>query len=271
MSEKELWLAPPEIEEIENLEDKWFYHDPLYNLCIQLSYLNSSNEESYGSVAIQTVGDVPTIIGLGWNMYMGGETNLKRQGYANHAEFQAAAVAEGIGYNLNDRKKQTCIYVAGRFVKEDMLFFSPENISFTCITCTTTLPKYFRNTSLAAPTVSKGWRHMDMQEAYFSSLFFNHNEFKRRDVLQTHAKASKLDISLDKSSIQDLIEKIKYFGFKIDKRIQKTLLGKYENLLTKKPSERRKIIEEMVDRKYKTLRGKKQASIVVFDNSIDKT
>jgi hypothetical protein len=263
MSEKELWLAPPEIETLENLKTKWFYNDPLYNLCIQLSYFNCSNEESYGAIALQKIDNIPTIIGIGWNMYMGGDTNLKRQGYANHAEFQSAALAESIGYNLNDPRKNTCIYVAGRFVKEDLLFFSPQAISFTCTTCTTNLPKYFKNTSLAAPTKSDGWRYIDMQEAYNSSLFFKYQEYKRREVINTIAKASELNIAFEQQHIDTLITIISERGMAIDERIKEKLLRNYENLLDLKPLERRKTLENLIDRRYKTIRKGQQASLYI--------
>jgi hypothetical protein len=261
MSEKDIWLAPPEIKTYDSLEKEWFYNDLLYNLCIQLSYLNSSNEESYGAVALQKINGKPTIIGLGWNMYMGGETNLKRQGYANHAEFQSAALAEAIGYNLNDKNKETCIYVAGHFVKEDLLFFSPEPISFTCTNCTSNLPKYFKNTSLAAPTIENGWKHIPMLEAYYSSLYFNQQDFNRRDVIQIQAKTSRLNIGFNQEHMNILTHSIENFGITIDNKLKKNLLEKYEELLNLKAMERRKIVESLMDDNYKTYREKYQSSL----------
>lgn len=261
MLDKELWLAPPEIEKEKSLEDKWFYHDPIYNLCLQLSYFNSSHSEAYGAVAVQHIEGTPKIIGLGWNMYMGGETNFKRQGYANHAEFQAAALAESIGYNLNDPQNNTCIYVAGRFVKDDLLFFSPKHISFTCSTCSTNLPKYFKNTSLATPTKSNGWRHIDMQEAYNSSLFFKYQKYKRKDIIDTFAKASGLNLAFGQQHMDNLIHIIQRSGIHMDDNIKEGILGNYEELLELKPLERRIIIEKLIDKKYKTVREAQQGSI----------
>jgi len=267
MLEKKLWLAPPELEKEKSLENRWFYHDPIYNLCLQMSYLNSSNSEAYGAVAIQNIEGKPNIIGLGWNIYMAGETNFKRQGYANHAEFQSAALAESIGYNLNDQNKETCIYVAGRFVKEDVLFFSPDNIAFTCINCTSNIPKYFENVSLAAPTTDKGWRYIPMQEAYYSSLFFKHQEFKREQFSNPVFSASNLNVDFNQEHINLLIEQVKWAGITIDKKIEIGLLKKYEELLNLKTEERRNLLENLIDKGYKTFRKGKQSSLYTNSSS----
>ena len=263
MLEKQLWIAPPEIEKPDTLEDRWFYHDPLFNLCIQLSYFNSSNEESYGAVAVQEIDNKPMIIGLGWNMYMGGDTELKRQGYANHAEFQSAALAESIGYNLNDSQKNTYLYVAGRLLKENILFFSPEEIAFTCTTCTRTIPKYFKNATLVAPTKDKGWRYITMEEAYNSSLYFEHNNLKRENVLNFLADVSKLNISLEQNHMDTLIKNLQAHGTSIDDRLKNCILDKYKYLLQISPNERRRIVEGIKEKRYITRRGEIQTSLYI--------
>jgi hypothetical protein len=261
MLEKELWLAPPETEKEKSLEDRWFYHDPIYNLCLQLSYFNSSNSEAYGAVAIQTVEGKPKIIGLGWNMYMGGETNFKRQGYANHAEFQAAALAESLGYNLNDKQRETCLYVAGRFSKSGGLFFSPNPISFTCVTCTKTIPKYFPNTRLAAPTKDKGWKHIPMEEAYNSSLYFKYQNLKREDITDLDGNVTSLNLGFTQEHINRLISLIKNNSIEIDERLERKILRNYLNLLNSTASDRRVFTEGMIEKGYTSLRGSSQGSL----------
>jgi hypothetical protein len=261
MLEKELWLAPPEREKEKSLENRWFYHDPIYNLCLQLSYFNSSNSEAYGAVAVQNLEGRPTIIGLGWNMYMGGETNFKRQGYANHAEFQAAALAESLGYNLNDKNKETCLYVAGRFVKSGGLFFSPNPISFTCLTCTKTIPRYFPNAILAAPTKDKGWKHIPIEEAYNSSLYFKHQGLYRENITDLNANAENLDLSFTQEHMDNLISQIENKGIRIDTRLKRNILSNYLNLINSTASERKKFTEDMIEEGYTTLRGTSQGSL----------
>ncbi|KUK67541.1 MAG: hypothetical protein XD87_0063 [candidate division WS6 bacterium 36_33] len=261
MLEKELWLAPPEVEKEKSLEDRWFYHDSLYNLCLQLSYFNSSNSEAYGAVAVQNIGEVPTIIGLGWNMYMGGKTNFKRQGYANHAEFQAAALAESLGYNLSDKQRETCLYVAGRFSKSGNLFFSPNPISFTCVTCTKTIPRYFPNTTLAAPTKNKGWKHIPMEEAYNSSLYFKHQDLNREDITDLDANVTNLNLGFTQEHIDRLVSLIKNKKIKIDERLERKILKNYIKLLNSTATERRNFAEGMIREGYTTLRGSSQGSL----------
>ena len=261
MLEKELWLAPPEKEILENLENKWFYHDPIYNLCLQLSYFNSSNSEAYGAVAVQNVQESPKIIGLGWNMYMGGETNFKRQGYANHAEFQAAALAESLGYNLNDKQNKTYLYVAGRFPKSGGLFFSPNSIFFTCVTCTKTIPKYFTNVTLATPTKNNGWRYISVQEAYNSALYFKHQGLNREDITDLDANTTNLNLGFTQEHINRLIALINNNNIKIDEKLEANILRNYFKLVNSTASQRRIFTEEMIDSGYTTLRGSAQGSL----------
>ena len=261
MLEKDLWIAPLEDEQIDNLENKWFYNDPIFNLCIQLSYLNSSNQESYGAVALQEIDKIPRIIGLGWNIYMGGETDFKRQGYANHAEFQAAAVAESLGYNLNDKSKDTTIYVAGRILKEDLLFFNAPGIPFTCLTCTKTLSKYFKNVSLSVPTPNNGWWHMTIEEAHNSALHFRYNNLRRENVIAYFAKASRLETSFKQKNVNQLITNLKQRSIMIDKKLERNVLNSYEQVHQFTSTQRRALMESLITPDYKTLRDGVQASL----------
>jgi hypothetical protein len=261
MLEKGLWLAPPETEKRESLENRWFYHDPLYNLCLQMSYFNSSNGEAYGAIAVQNIDNKPKIIGLGWNMYMGGETNFKRQGYANHAEFQAAALAESLGYNLNDKKKETCLYVAGRFVKSGGLFFSPNPVAFTCVTCTKTIQKYFPNATLATPTKNEYWKHIPIEEAYNSSLYFKHQGLNREDITDLDTNVTNLNLGFTQEHIDRLINLLGENNINIDEKLEVNILGNYLKLLNSKASERRVFLEGLIEEEYTTLRGSSQGSL----------
>lgn len=262
MLEKELWIAPEQTDnKIEDIENTWYYNDPLYNLCIQLSYLNSSNSESFGAVAIQNNKGTNTIVGIGWNLYMGGKTKLKRQGYANHAEFQAAALAEGLGYNLNDPEKETRIYVAGRFVKEDTLYCSPESIAFTCLTCTKSLAKYFGKITLATPTTKRGWRHIPIQEAHNSALYFKYNKLTREDTNTMRVKVSDLNIGFEQEHMDNLINTFNELNIGVDDKLADILLSNYTDFLNLGKQARRKVIEDMIEPRYITLRKLGQGSI----------
>jgi hypothetical protein len=263
MNNDKLWAIESEQQELDSLEKEWFYHDPIFNLCIQLSYLNSSKNESYGAVAIQDIGNTPTIIGIGWNIYMGGKSKLKRQGYANHAEFQSVALAEALGYNLNDRNLQTTIHVAGRLGQEDLIFLNPESVPFTCSVCTTTIPKYFPNVHLATPSYERGkWRHMSILEAYYGSLSFKKSNRDRVDTLKVLAKAQDLNTDFSQEHIDKLLKHTKRNGFSIDQRIEWGILRKYEEILNLKSSERRDIIEKLVGEEYRIYRKGTQASLI---------
>ncbi len=121
--------------------------------------------------------DVETIAGVGWNMFVGGETNMKRQGYSNHAEFQSMILAEVLGYDVSNSDVPTNIYSAGRLIKSDLLFLHPEGQRFSCTKCTSDREgesKYSYCYSLSSIWLD-GY---SSSEAHASSLIFKQNRVK---------------------------------------------------------------------------------------------
>jgi hypothetical protein len=260
MNSERLWAAAEEKTYFESLENEWFYKDPLFNLCIQLSFLNSSNNESYGAIALRIINGRNRIIGVGWNIYMGGKTRLKRQGYANHAEFQSLALAESLGYNLKD----TTIHVAGRLNNGKTLFLNPESTPFTCTNCTKGIPKHFTDVTFATPSVERnGWRYMTTLEAYYGSLYYQKNISNRLDTLINVAQVEDLNIGFEQGHIDRLIEYTEYNGIDIDPRIKWGILCRYEEMLDMRSLEKRDVVENITDERYHIYRGDTQGALFI--------
>jgi hypothetical protein len=260
MNSEKLWVVPEETKHLEKLEEEWFYKDPLFNLCIQLSYLNSSKDESYGALALKNVDGKKTIIGVGWNIYMGGDTKLKRQGYANHAEFQSMSLAESLGYNLKD----TTIHVAGRVNNGETLFLNPESIPFTCTSCTKLIPKHFTDVTFATPSVERnGWRYMSAMEAYYGSIFYQNNISDRLDTIINVAQVTDLNIDFTQKHMNNLIENSEKSGFNLDPRIKWGILKRYQEMLDMKSLKKRSLVESLREDTYNLYRGDTQGALFI--------
>ncbi|HPQ79145.1 MAG TPA: hypothetical protein PLG47_01685 [Candidatus Dojkabacteria bacterium] len=223
----------------------WFYNDPLYQLCINLSYLNTSNNEAFGSILTQKINGVETIAGVGWNMFVGGETNMKRQGYSNHAEFQSMILAEVLGYDVSNSDVPTNIYSAGRLIKSDLLFLHPEGQRFSCTKCTSAIEKVNPNIHIVTPSAVYGWMDTPLSEAHASSLIFKQNRVKRDNSLDIAVSISGLNPQKTQDRMDNIVFRVEQSGILIDEIVKEVILGDYENILNLPIQERRALVENI--------------------------
>lgn len=226
-------------------KDFWFYNDPVYNLCINLSYLNSSEEEAFGSILTQDIDGVKTIASVGWNMFVGGVTNMKRQGYSNHAEFQSTILAQALGYDVSNPEISTHIYSAGRLIKSNLLFLHPEGHQFSCTRCTGAIGKINPNIHIVTPSAKYGWMDSPLTKAHESSLKFKQNGVKRDKSLDTNVSISGLNLQKTQYGMNEIIYRVEQNGLVIDEVIKEAILGQYEYLLKLPIQERRAFIENI--------------------------
>ncbi len=223
----------------------WFYDDPLYKLCINLSYLNASEDQAFGSILTQEIEGVETIASVGWNMFVGGETNMRRQGYSNHAEFQSLILAEVLGYDVSNRSLPTKIYSAGRLIRSNLLFLHPEGQQFSCTKCTSAIEKVNPSIHIVTPSAKYGWMDTPLSKAHESSLAFKQNGVKRDDCLDIAVRIPGLDTQKTQKRMNSIISQIEGEGIVIDEIVKKIILEEYENILNLSIQERRALIENI--------------------------
>lgn len=232
-------------QEISDINEFWIYDDPKYNLCIHLSYLNTSEDESFGSIMIQRLGDTEKIVGVGWNMFVAGETNMKRQGYSNHAEFQSLILAQALGYNVSNPDIPTEIYSAGRLIKSNLLFLHPDNQPFSCTKCTGSISKINPNIHIITPSTNSGWIDSPLSQAHQSAEEFKKNGVKRDKSMDSSLEISFLNISKTQERMDEIVKNIEENGVEIDEVVKEIILNQYEYLLTFPIQERRAYIENI--------------------------
>ncbi|MGI6484681.1 MAG: hypothetical protein ACOX0R_03670 [Candidatus Dojkabacteria bacterium] len=231
--------------EQDSINELWFLDDLKYNLCIHLSCLSSSKNESFGSIAVQKIGDSERIIGVGWNMYLGGITNMPRQGYCNHSEYQSLILAQVLGYDVSNSDIPIEIYSAGRLIKSNLLFLHHPKQPFSCTKCTTSIEKINKNIRIVTPSEGCGWLSTPLFQAHDSAKEFKKNGVKRDMSMNSCVPISTLNISKMQEKMDELVRNIEDSAIVIDEVVKDMIFNQYESLLTLSTQERRAYIENI--------------------------
>jgi len=244
--ENEVFTEQPITTAPEQREEYWFKNDPIYNLCLHLSYLNTA-QEAFGSIAMQIINNQHIITGIGWNMNVAGESfTKKRQGYSNHAEFQSLQLAEELGYDMSNPNIPTYIFSAGRIVQEDTLFLHPVDYPFTCPKCVKSLSEANPNIYIITPSSDGVWLKTTIADARRSSKRYKDERVSRYDTMSEYISCSDIDISLTQDKMDRIVKDLEDNGIVIDPVIKEVFLQHYEELLNLSPRKRRKIWEDVV-------------------------
>lgn len=228
-----------------NPSELWLHDDPKYNLCIHLSCLNTSEDETFGSIMIQEIDGVETLVGVGWNMNVNGITNMKRQGYSNHAEFQSLMLANALEYDVSNPNIPTKIYSGGRLIKSKLLFLYPDGQPFCCTKCASSIRKINRHIHLATPSAKYGWVDTSLPQASRSAEKFKSKKIRRDESMDCAVPISSLNISETQKRMDEIVSQIENEGIVIDEFVKEIIFNQYEFLLRLPIQERRAYIENI--------------------------